>query len=75
MNDKKTQTTLTLGGTGKIGRRVAQRLATFGRPVRIGSRSGRPPFDWQDRATWPAVLDGTAGSGVWGVPAVSGASR
>ena len=52
------QTTLVLGGTGKTGRRVAQRLTTLGRRVRIGSRSGRPPFDWQNRATWPPPLDG-----------------
>ena len=37
---------------------MAQRLTTLGRPVRIGSRSGEPPFDWQNRATWPPPLDG-----------------
>lgn len=47
-----------LGGTGKTGRRVAQRLAARGVPTRIGSRSGEPAFDWEDRATWPAVLSG-----------------
>jgi uncharacterized protein YbjT (DUF2867 family) len=47
-----------LGGTGKTGRRVAQRLSALGRPVRVGSRSGRPPFDWEDRATWAPALDG-----------------
>src|SRR6516162_9686727 len=58
MTDTKTQATLVLGGTGKTGRRVAQRLTALGRPVRIGSRSGEPPFDWQDRATWPGLLEG-----------------
>lgn len=58
MTDTKTQTTLVLGGTGKTGRRVAQRLSALGRPVRVGSRSGRPPFDWEDRATWAPALDG-----------------
>jgi NAD(P)-dependent dehydrogenase (short-subunit alcohol dehydrogenase family) len=58
MTDTKTQTTLVLGGTGKTGRRVAQRLSALGRPVRVGSRSGRPPFDWEDRATWASALDG-----------------
>ena len=58
MIDTKTQTTLVLGGTGKTGRRVAQRLSALGRPVRVGSRSGRPPFDWEDRATWAPALDG-----------------
>jgi len=50
--------TLVLGGTGKTGRRVAQRLRALGRPVRIGSRAGDPPFDWTDRATWPGSLAG-----------------
>jgi uncharacterized protein YbjT (DUF2867 family) len=50
--------TLVLGGTGKTGRRVAQRLAARGLPVRIGSRSGEPPFDWEDRSTWSPALDG-----------------
>jgi uncharacterized protein YbjT (DUF2867 family) len=50
--------TLVVGGTGKTGRRVARRLRTRGLPVRIGSRSGEPPFDWEDRATWaPALRD------------------
>ncbi|MGH3086525.1 MAG: NmrA family transcriptional regulator [Rubrobacteraceae bacterium] len=51
-------TTLVLGGTGKTGRRVAERLMARGVPVRIGSRSGEPPFDWEDRATWAPALDG-----------------
>lgn len=53
-----TATTLVLGGTGKTGRRVVQRLTTLDRPVRIGSRTGRPPFDWEDPSTWTSVLDG-----------------
>ena len=48
--------TLVTGGTGKIGRRVVQRLAARGVPVRVGSRSGTPRFDWEDRETWPGVL-------------------
>jgi uncharacterized protein YbjT (DUF2867 family) len=52
------QTTLVLGGTGKTGRRVAQRLKARGVPTRVGSRSGEPPFDWEDEATWaPALRD------------------
>ena len=50
--------TLVLGGNGKTGRRVAQRLRALDRPVRIGSRAGDPPFDWTDRATWPGSLAG-----------------
>src|SRR5689334_22227980 len=49
---------LVTGGTGKTGRRVASRLRAAGRPVRIGSRRGRPPFDWHDRTTWGPALDG-----------------
>ena len=55
MNDR---TTLVLGGTGKTGRRVADRLETMGWPVRIGSRSAERPFDWDHPATWPQALDG-----------------
>lgn len=51
---------LILGSTGKTGRRVAERLSALGRPVRAGSRNGRPPFDWEDRGTWAAALDGVS---------------
>src|SRR5688500_19375885 len=50
------QTTMVLGGTGKTGRRVAQRLAARGVPTRVVSRSGEPPFDWENEATWAPVL-------------------
>lgn len=50
------RTTLVLGGTGKTGRRVAQRLWDRGLPVRLGSRSGAPPFDWTIPETWPAAV-------------------
>jgi uncharacterized protein YbjT (DUF2867 family) len=49
---------LVLGGTGKTGRRVAARLTIQDLPVRIGSRSGQPPFDWENPATWSATLAG-----------------
>ena len=52
-------TILVLGGTGKTGRRVVERLQARGLPVRVGSRAGTPPFEWEDRATWAPVLDGT----------------
>ena len=48
--------TLVLGGTGKTGRRVVRRLEARGVPVRVGSRSGEPPFDWEDRATWAPTM-------------------
>jgi uncharacterized protein YbjT (DUF2867 family) len=50
--------TLVLGGTGKTGRRVVERLRAGGLPTRVGSRSGEPPFDWEDRATWATALQG-----------------
>ena len=57
-NSQATKTTLVLGGTGKTGRRVVERLAARGLPVQVGSRSGEPPFDWEDEATWvPALRD------------------
>lgn len=45
-----------LGGRGKTGRRVVQRLGARGLPVRVGSRSGRPPFDGGDQSTSTPVL-------------------
>jgi uncharacterized protein YbjT (DUF2867 family) len=51
-------TTLVLGGTGKTGRRVTERLTALGVPVRIGSRSGEPPFDWEKPDTWAPALRG-----------------
>ncbi|MGI8815920.1 MAG: NmrA family transcriptional regulator [Pseudonocardia sp.] len=50
--------TLVLGATGTTGRRVAERLVARGVPVRLGSRSAEPPFDWEDETTWAPVLAG-----------------
>ena len=50
------KTTLILGGTGKTGRRIAEQLSARKVPVRIGSRSATPSFDWENRSTWPAAL-------------------
>jgi uncharacterized protein YbjT (DUF2867 family) len=52
------QLTLVLGGKGKTGSRVAERLVAQGVPVRIGSRSADPPFDWEDETTWAPALAG-----------------
>ena len=49
---------LVLGGTGKTGRKVAERLTNLTQKVRIGSRSHSPAFDWQDPSGWEAVLEG-----------------
>lgn len=48
---------LVLGATGKTGRRVLERLVTRNVPVRAGSRSGEPPFDWDDGSTWGSALE------------------
>jgi uncharacterized protein YbjT (DUF2867 family) len=53
-----TPLTLVVGGTGKTGRRVADRLLAAGHPVRIGSRSAPTPFFWEDPSTWEATLGG-----------------
>ena len=52
------RTTLVVNGTGKTGRRVVERLQKRGVPVRVGSRSGDPPFDWEDPTTWAPALEG-----------------
>jgi uncharacterized protein YbjT (DUF2867 family) len=53
---KTSETTLVVGGTGKTGRRVSERLQARGVPVRIGSRAAAIPFDWERPDTWgPAV--------------------
>ena len=52
--------TLVLGGTGKTGRRVVERLRACGVPTRAASRSGDRPFDWEDRLTWVPALRGNA---------------
>lgn len=49
---------LVLGGTGKTGRRIAAGLEAQGLPVRIGSRSALPTFDWHRESTWDACLEG-----------------
>ena len=49
--------TLVLGGTGKSGRRIVERLASRGVPTRVASRAADPSFDWAQPSTWDAVLD------------------
>ena len=60
MTDTTSKPILILGGTGKTGRRLAERLTAHGTPVRIGSRSGSPRFDWEVPATWAPALDGVS---------------
>ncbi len=52
------QHVLVLGGTGKTGKRIVERLNKLGHHVRVGSRSASPAFDWDNPAGWPTVLDG-----------------
>jgi uncharacterized protein YbjT (DUF2867 family) len=50
--------TLVVGGTGKTGRRVVERLEHLGLPHRVGSRTAKPAFDWEDPKTWLPSLEG-----------------
>lgn len=54
------QTILIVGGTGKTGRRVAERLAARNIPVKAVSRGSETPFDWTNRDTWAAALEGVS---------------
>lgn len=49
---------LILGGTGKTGRRVAERLTQLNISISIGSRTNTPSFDWDNHASWGEVLTG-----------------
>jgi len=49
---------LVLGATGKSGHRIVERLHTLGLPVRLGSRSASPAFDWHNEIGWDACLEG-----------------
>ncbi|MEV4621615.1 NmrA family NAD(P)-binding protein [Asanoa sp. NPDC049573] len=51
-------TFLVIGGTGKTGRRVVDRLTDRGVAVRVGSRTGTPRFDWAERDTWAPAFAG-----------------
>lgn len=47
---------LVTGGTGKTGQRIVARLQAQGINLRLGSRSAKPGFDWNDQQTWSAAL-------------------
>ena len=49
---------LVIGGTGKTGHRVVERLTKSGHHVTVGSRNGTPSFDWEDYSTFAPALKG-----------------
>ena len=49
MDTQQDKPTLVLGGTGKTGRRVVERLGGTRTAGGMGVRSGEPPFDWDIR--------------------------
>lgn len=62
MNRTDTNQVLVLGGTGKTGSRVAERLSARGVSVRTAARSGADArFDWDNQATWEQTLRGATG--------------
>lgn len=69
--------TLVIGGTGKTGRRVAERLEARGVKSRIASRSADPSFDWNDAGTWDAALAGVTAAYITYAPdlAIPGATE
>lgn len=50
-------TLLVLGGTGKTGSRIVNKLQALGIPTRVGSRSVAPFFDWDNESTWEPALN------------------
>ena len=55
-------TFLIIGGTGKVGRRVAIHLTKAGHVARVASRTGGDiRFDWREPASYRAAVDGADG--------------
>ena len=52
------QSAVVIGGTGKTGARVAQRLTAVGIRTRIASRTSGTRFDWNDQMTWQPAVSG-----------------
>jgi len=59
-NPESSKPILVLCGTGKTGSRIVQRLQKRNIPVRVGSRSAQPAFDWQVQTTWEGALAGVS---------------
>ena len=71
MLDRNSKPVFIAGGTGKTGRRVAERLTARGIAVRIGSRQAAPAFDWNDRATWADAVSGAGAAYITYYPDVT----
>lgn len=56
--------TLVVGGNGKTGRRVVERLRERGLRSVVASRSGEVRFDWEDESTWAPALTAAIEAGV-----------
>lgn len=69
--------TLVLGGTGKTGGRIVERLSSLAVPTRVASRGGNPRFDWDDQTTWDDVLEGVSAAYISYAPdlAIPGATE
>ena len=69
--------TLVIGGSGKTGRRIAERLQSREVETRTVSRSTNPAFDWNDKSTWDAVLTGVTAAYISYAPdlAIPGATE
>ena len=50
------QNILVIGGTGKTGRKIVNKLNALGHNVRIGSRSVTPAFGWDNPDTWEDTM-------------------
>lgn len=49
---------LVIGGTGKTGRRVVEKLQSRGHSVTVASRNSSPSFNWDDPRTYEPTLKG-----------------
>ncbi len=57
-NKTNQKTPLILGGSGKTGKRVAERFSASGLNFRVGTRHSKIPFDWYDASTWQKAIQG-----------------
>ena len=60
-----------IGGAGKTGARVLERLSSRDVPTRLASRSSQPAFDWTAPATWAPALRGARAAYVTFFPDVA----